>query len=69
MIVLSKLNGEQFVLNSDFIEKMEETPDTVITLVNEKKYIVRDRVADIISKIVLYKRELFKSALDRGLGL
>ena len=34
MIILKKLNGEEFVLNSDLIETIMETPDTTILLTN-----------------------------------
>ncbi|MDR1916559.1 MAG: flagellar FlbD family protein [Synergistaceae bacterium] len=56
MIELTKLKGERFALNSDQIETMEETPDTVITLLNGHKYVVRERVTEVISLIELFKR-------------
>ncbi len=56
MIQLTKINGHQIVLNSDLIEYIEETPDTVITLSNNDKVIVRDRMTDIIRKVVRYRR-------------
>ena len=48
MIVVHRLNGTEFVLNDHHIETLEATPDTVITLVNEKKYIVRESTDEII---------------------
>jgi len=56
MIVLHKLNGSEFVLNDQHIETIEETPDTVITLTNEKKYLVKESSDEVIQKIVEYKR-------------
>lgn len=58
MIQLHKLNGEEFVLNANHIETLEEKPDTVITLFNEKKYIVQESIEDIIDKIVLYQKRI-----------
>ncbi len=58
MIQLTKINGHQIVLNSDLIEYIEETPDTVITLNNNDKVIVRDRMTEIIEKVVRYRRAL-----------
>ncbi len=58
MIQLTKINGHQIVLNSDLIEYIEETPDTVITLNNNDKVIVRDRMTEIIEKVVRYRRTL-----------
>jgi len=56
MIQLTKLNGHQIVLNSDLIEYIEETPDTVITLTNNDKVVVKDRMESIIDKVVCYRR-------------
>jgi flagellar protein FlbD len=56
MIELHKLNGITFVLNDYHIETIEETPDTVITLTNEKKYLVQESKDDIIRKIIEYRR-------------
>jgi len=57
MIVLHKLNGTEFILNSHHIETIEETPDTVITLTNEKKYLVKESAEEVIKKIVEYKHK------------
>jgi flagellar protein FlbD len=58
MIQLTKINGHQIVLNADLIEYIEETPDTVITLSNNDKVIVKDRMTEIIEKVVRYRRTL-----------
>ncbi len=58
MIQLTKINGHQIVLNADLIEYIEETPDTVITLTNNDKVIVTDRMTEIIEKVVRYRRTL-----------
>ncbi|OHD68998.1 MAG: flagellar protein [Spirochaetes bacterium RBG_16_49_21] len=56
MIQLHRLNGSEFILNDHHIETIEETPDTVITLTNEKKYLVQESKDEIIQKIVEYQR-------------
>jgi len=56
MIQLTKINGQPIVLNADMIEYMEETPDTVITLANNDKVVVSDRMTEIIDKVVCYRR-------------
>ena len=56
MILLTKINGQQIVVNCDLIEYIEETPDTVITLTNNDKVIVRDRMVEIIDMVVHYRR-------------
>ncbi|NLZ53284.1 MAG: flagellar FlbD family protein [Thermoanaerobacteraceae bacterium] len=61
MIKLTKLNGKTFILNADLIETVESTPDTVVTLTTDKKYIVTEKTDDIINKVIQYKRRIFCS--------
>lgn len=60
MIRLTRLNTSNFVLNCELIETIEETPDTVISTVNSKKYVVSESIDEVISKIILYKRQIGK---------
>jgi len=46
-----------FVLNADLIETIEATPDTVISLVTGKKYVVREKVEEVIDRIVEFRRK------------
>ncbi len=54
---MQRLNKEAFILNADFIETLEATPDTVITLTNGKKLMVKNGVEDIIKQVIAYRRE------------
>ncbi len=54
MILLHKLNGDPFTLNAGHIETIEERPDTVITLINDRKYLVSEPMAEVIEKIIEY---------------
>lgn len=56
MIELHRLNGELFLLNSDMIETVEVTPDTVIRLLNGHRYVVREGVEEIRDRIVAFRR-------------
>lgn len=60
MIRLTKLNKVSFVLNSELIEMMESTPDTVITLTNGKKYVVMESVEEVVDKVIQYKGSIYK---------
>ncbi len=51
MILLSRLNGPPFALNADLIERAEATPDTVITLVDGTKYVIRESLDELVEKI------------------
>jgi len=57
MITLTRFNGSNFVLNMDLIETIEATPDTVITLVTGRKYVVKESVDEIIGKILDFRRQ------------
>ena len=58
MIKLTRLNGEVFYLNPHQIERMEERPDTVITMNSQSQYIVKDKVEDLISFIIEYRKKI-----------
>lgn len=60
MIILHRLNGAEFTLNDHHIETIEATPDSVITMTNEKKYVVSESVQEIIDRIVEYQKMLQK---------
>ena len=59
MIELTKLSGVTFMLNPDLIESIEENPDTVITLVNGKKFIVKERRQEVKNLVISYKRDIY----------
>jgi flagellar protein FlbD len=62
MIALTRLNGHQVMVNSDLIEQIEETPDTVVTLTSGNRLVVRDRMDEIQQKIVDFKRRIYGPA-------
>lgn len=58
MIKVTRLNGKEFVVNAEMIQFMESTPDTVITLSNKEKIVVKEAVDDLIKRIVDYNRSV-----------
>jgi flagellar protein FlbD len=56
MILLTKINDAQITVNSDLIQYIEETPDTVITMSNSEKVVVQEPMEAIIKKVVQYRR-------------
>lgn len=56
MIMVTRLNKTTFYLNALLVETVEATPDTVITLTNSKKYVVKESVAEVIDSIEKYYR-------------
>ncbi len=65
MIKLTKFNSDtnkkgEFVLNAEIIETIEQTPDTVITLVNGKKLIVDEGMEEVVRRVMTYRRALHR---------
>lgn len=63
MIRVTGMNNKEFVLNADHIEKLEEIPETVITLINGKKYLVLETVEEVVSQVITYKNKIFMCKL------
>ena len=60
MIALTRMDKQQMYLNPDHIVTVEETPDTVITLFNGNHYIVRERAATIISRVIAFRSKIIR---------
>ena len=58
MITLTRLSGSAFVLNSDLIERIDATPDSVVTLIDGKKYVVAETLEEIIDLVRTYRGEV-----------
>jgi flagellar protein FlbD len=58
MIRLTRLNQKPLVVNAEFIKFVEETPDTVITLRDNEKVLVKDSADEVIRKVIEYGRAL-----------
>lgn len=59
MIKLIGFDSKPFVINADQIEKLEQIPESVITLINGRKYLVKESNDEIIEKVIQYKRKIF----------
>lgn len=57
MIEVTRLNGTKVTINAEHIETIDETPDTVITLVSGKKFIVMEKSAEVAKLVIDYKRK------------
>ena len=59
VISVTRLDGSEFIINSDLIETVEATPDTVITFSHDKKVVVCETPADIVDKIIRFRRRIY----------
>jgi flagellar protein FlbD len=62
MIMVTRHNGSAFALNPDLIERIESTPDTVISLVGGTKYVVVEPLLHIIEAVTAHRAEVLKVA-------
>jgi flagellar protein FlbD len=58
VIRLTRINHIPIVLNSDWIEHIEVTPDTVITLTNGQKYLVLESAEEIVQRVISFRRAI-----------
>lgn len=60
MIQLTRLHNVPFHVNSDLIETIEETPDTIITMTTGKKMVVEESAAVIVEKIINFRNQCYR---------
>ena len=65
MIKLTRLNGNPMVLNSDLIKTAEASPDTMLTLINGEKLIVREDIEEVTKRVLEYRARLLASVARR----
>jgi flagellar protein FlbD len=58
MIRLTRLNHSPIVLNSDLIEHIDVTPDTVVTLTTGQILRVRETADELVERIVEFRRRV-----------
>lgn len=68
MIRVTRLDGTSLILNSDLIESVEATPDTVIRLTTQKRVLVRESPAEIVARVVRFQRRVSRLAAIRRRG-
>jgi uncharacterized protein YlzI (FlbEa/FlbD family) len=65
MIELTRLNGTRIVLNSDLIKTCEASPDSMITLLNGEKLIVREDLSQIRQRMMAYRALLLSQVVGQ----
>jgi len=61
MIHVTRLNHTALVLNSDLIEYLESTPDTVISLTTGQKIMVLETADEVIERVIRFRRAIFRA--------
>jgi flagellar protein FlbD len=55
VIIVTRLHGASVAVNCDLIERVEATPDTVLTLVDGSRYVVRESMAEMVDKVRAFR--------------
>jgi flagellar protein FlbD len=59
MIYLTRLNRVPLIVNSDLIEHIEVTPDTMVVLTSGEKYLVLEVPDEVIDRIIKFRRAVW----------
>jgi flagellar protein FlbD len=58
LIHLTRLNHEPLIVNSDLIEHVEVTPDTVIALTTGQKFMVLESAEDVVERVIQFRKSI-----------
>ncbi len=56
MIHLTRINHKALIVNSDLIEHVESTPDTVISMTTGQKFMVLESAGEIVEKVIAFRQ-------------
>jgi len=59
MIKVTRLNGSELYINAEMIIFVEPTPDTVISLANGEKVVIKESPEELVEAIVSYRRRAY----------
>jgi len=62
MIILTRLAGSRFAVNPDLLERVESTPDTVLTLLDGTKYVVSEPLDEVVRRVADYRATVIATA-------
>jgi flagellar protein FlbD len=62
MIRLTRLNQQPLAVNSDLIKFVEQAHDTVLTLINGDKVVVRENVDQVLERIIQFRHSILAGA-------
>jgi flagellar protein FlbD len=64
VIVVTRLNGPQFGVNPDLLQRIDSAPDTILTLIDGTKYIVEESMVEVIALVNEHRSQLLARAHD-----
>lgn len=60
MIQLTRLNNKPLLVNSDLIKFVEQSPDTLVTLMSGEKIVVLEKSDEVLSRIIEFRRSVLR---------
>lgn len=60
MISLTRLNNQALTVNSDLIKFVEQSPDTLITLINGEKIVVLESAEEVVARLIAFRRSVLR---------
>ncbi|GAB2525272.1 hypothetical protein GCM10027064_23280 [Microbacterium petrolearium] len=64
MIVVTRLNRTRFAVNPDLIERIHESPDTTLIMVDGATFVVLEPMSEVIERIAAFRARVLASAAD-----
>ena len=64
MIVVTRLNGPQFAVNPDLVQRIESTPDTILSLIDGTKYIVAESLDEVTALVIAYRARVVAATME-----
>jgi flagellar protein FlbD len=64
MITLTRLNGQQFVMNAEKIRFVESTPDTVVCSDTGERLMVKETLREVMQRAIEYARIIRRPITD-----
>lgn len=64
VIVVTRLNGGQFGVNPDLVQRIDSAPDTILTLIDGAKFIVEESMEEVIDRINEHRSVLLARARE-----
>ena len=69
MIQLTRLNNKPLMVNSDLIKFVEQSPDTLVTLITGEKIVVLEKAEEVLVRVLEFRRAVLQglsSVWDRS---
>ena len=64
MIMLTRLNGQRFVVNAEKIRTVESTPDTVVCCDHGERMMVKETLQEVMRRAIEYSRVIRKAVTE-----